>query len=85
MVVLAPGSAYVQGTDLLLSSRRQHALTKLQRQSDRVAPGSRLTFALSHGPVMLTVFLEEKSPPENCIYITPVITDGSLELYLGEI
>lgn len=60
MVVLAPGSAYVQGTDLLLSSRRQHAHIKPQRQSECVAPGSWLTFAVSHGLMMLTVFLDEK-------------------------
>lgn len=45
MVVLAPSSAHVQGADLSPSSRRQHARTKLQRQTDDVAPGSWLTFA----------------------------------------
>lgn len=45
MAALAPGAAYVQGYDLLPSSGGQHARTKLQRRSDRVAPGSWLTFA----------------------------------------
>lgn len=45
MVVLAPGLAYVWGNDFILSLRRHHAQTRLQRWSDRVTPGSWLTHA----------------------------------------
>lgn len=34
MVELPPGSVYVRGTDLLLSSRRQHASTELKSTSE---------------------------------------------------